>query len=273
MSIGSRLSYPLATVLHQRRWQVCTRPFVHFVARDLFAPRFYANLDAAFGEVFDRGLSEGQDATRFSRNIKNYDAYSMVFDYHMPEPFHIFISQEWHDMLAHLAGIPATRDITGGFHHHQRGSCSGQVHNDLNPGWFVDSSDPGGVNLSRNDLCDYNTGQVFDAGVQTHESIRALAVLVFLHNPPWQEQDGGETGLYGDSAQDVCSPTKAIPPINNSLCMFECRPNSYHSFIENRTGPRNSMIMWLHRPKTDALQRWGEDAIVGWSGATPVQRK
>jgi hypothetical protein len=46
--------------------------------------------------------------------------------------------------------------------------------------------------------------------------------------------------------------------------MFECRPNSYHGFISNKRGARNSMIMWLHRPKQDVIDRWGEDAIVYW---------
>ena len=265
MTGGSKLSYPLASVFQQRRWQVCTRPYLHFVAHNVFVPEFYSQLDAAFRELLDRGLSEAHDPGRFSRNIKNYDAYSMTFDWNIPEPFRLFVSKEWHDMLAYLTGIPATSDVAGGFHHHLRGSRSGQIHNDLNPGWFVNSVD-GGVNLTRSDLCDYSTGEVYQSGVQVHQSVRALAILLFLHNPPWHEEDGGETGLYADSWQPVSRPTKAIPPINNSLLMFECRPNSYHSFIENRGGPRNSMIMWLHRPRSDVVQRWGEDAIVGWNG-------
>jgi Rps23 Pro-64 3,4-dihydroxylase Tpa1-like proline 4-hydroxylase len=236
----------------------------HFVCRDLFTPEFYARLDQAFGEVLDRGLAEDQDPTRFSRSIKNYDAYSMNFHQAMPEPFHIFISWEWHDMLANLGGVRATRDINGGFHHHLQGSKSGQVHNDLNPGWFLDNPNPSGINLSQSNLCDYSTGCVYSEGLQVHETVRALACLIFLHNPPWRAGDGGETGLYSYASQPISSPTKAIPPINNSLLMFECRPNSYHSFIGNRSGPRNSVIMWLHRPKSDAEQRWGADSIVYW---------
>jgi Rps23 Pro-64 3,4-dihydroxylase Tpa1-like proline 4-hydroxylase len=87
---------------------------------------------------------------------------------------------------------------------------------------------------------------------------------MFLHNPPWREGDGGETGLYSRSSQPVSEPTKAIAPINNSLLIFECRPNSYHSFLSNRNGPRNSMIMWLHRPKNDVEQRWGSNSIIHW---------
>jgi hypothetical protein len=236
------------------------------VAYDVFTPEFYAEIDAAFGGMLGHGLSDGHDPARFSRNIRNYDAYSMNFDGNMPEPFQLFISNEWHDMLAQLARIRATRDVTGGFHHHRLGSRSGEIHNDLNPGWFLDAPDAGGVNLSRNELCDYSTGHVNGHGVQVHESVRAVAVLFYLHNPPWRDGDGGETGLYAHSSQAVDNPTKVMPPVNNSLFMFECRPDSYHSFIQNRNGHRNSIIMWLHRPKPDVIQRWGEDAIIGWGG-------
>jgi hypothetical protein len=257
-------AYPLADVLRQRRWQHCTRPFPHYVAHDVFTPGFYAEIDAAFGEVLARGLSEGQDPARFSRNISNYDAYSVTFDYKMLTPFQVFISREWHDMLARLVAISATGEVSGGFHHHLPGSHNGEIHNDLNPGWFVDSVDVGRLNLSRSDVCDYSTGNAQGSGVQVHESIRALAALFYLHNPPWSKEDGGETGLYESSRQLILSPSKAVPPLNNSLLVFECRPNSYHTFIQNRHTTRNSMIMWLHRPKHDAVQRWGEDAIVGW---------
>lgn len=271
MTAEATSTHAIARVLKNRRWQCCTRPFMHYIARDAFVPQFYSELDAAFGEILNRGLSEQHDPARFSRNIRNYDAYSMLFDWAMPEPFRLFLSKEWHDTLAHLAAIPATGDVTGGFHHHRRGSRSGQIHNDLNPGWFVDQYDPARINLSRNDLCDYTSGQVHVAGYPVHESIRALAVLIYLHNADWHEGDGGETGLYANSEQPVDEPTKTVPPVNNTLLVFECTPRSYHSFIENRGGPRNSIIMWLHRPKSDAMQRWGSDAIVGWGGRAQGQ--
>jgi hypothetical protein len=267
MSRLGSAAYQLASIINQRRWQYCARPFPHFVAYDVFNRHFYSELDTAFGELLGRGLSEGKESGRFSRSISDYDAYAVTFDYGMLPAFQVFISREWHDMLAQLAAIPATGEVSGGFHHHLPGSRSGEIHNDLNPGWFVDSVDIGQLNLSRSDLCDYNTGAVNGSGVQVHESIRALAVLFYLHNDPWREGDGGETGLYEYRRQSVLEPSKAVPPVNNSLLVFECRPNSFHSFIQNRRAARNSMIMWLHRPKRDVVQRWGEEAIIGWGGS------
>ena len=139
------------------------------------------------------------------------------------------------------------------------------MHNDLNPGWFADRPDPFGINLSRNELCNYSTGAATDPSIPVHPTVRAIALLLYLHNPPWSPGDGGETGLYSYRKQPVSQPTKAIAPRNNSLFLFECRPTSYHSFLKNRNGPRNSMIMWLHRPYQNAVERWGERSIVQWT--------
>lgn len=256
---------PLAHIVQQRRWHVCTEPFPHLVAYDVFRPDFYGWMDHAFGEVLARGLSETHDPSRLSRNIKNYDAYSTTFSDITPEPFAVLTSRPWHDMIANLMRVRATGDVNGGFHHHVKGSKSGQVHNDLNPGWFVDHSDPFAVNLSRNDLCSYSSGETSTPDIRKRQTVRAVALLIFLHNPLWRPGDGGETGLYTSRRQAIDRPTKVIPPINNSLYVFECRPNSYHSFLSNRSGPRNSMIMWLHRPFEEAVARWGEKAIVHWS--------
>jgi len=257
-------TYSLGRLLRGRSWQAYADPFPHFVVQDVFTPEFYAELDRSFGALLGRGLAEGHDPYRFSRSIKNYDAYSVNFGQHIPAPLDIFRSDEWHDVLARVAGIEATGDVNGGFHHHLRGSRSGDVHNDLNPGWFLDVAGESRVNVSRDDLCSYSTGAASQPNLRTHETVRALAVLFFLHNTPWRPGDGGETGLYTTRYQPIAQPTKAIAPVNNTLMMFECRPNSYHGFISNERGPRNSMIMWLHRPKRDAIERWGEDAIIYW---------
>jgi hypothetical protein len=258
-------AFSLEHIVHQRRWQVCREPFLHIVAHDVFTPDFYACLDRAYGDLLARGLSEKHDPAKFSRNISNYDVYSMSLSADTPAPFDVFISREWHDMLAGLFGIRATGDVNGGFHHHPQGSKTGQVHNDLNPGWFVDAADPFQVNVSRSELvCSYSTGRVIDSKLGVHETIRAIAVLYYLHNPPWQPGAGGETGLYSSHRQPVLEPTRAVTPINNSLLLFECRPNSFHSFLSNRNGPRNSMIMWLHRPVEDIVQRWGQNSIAHW---------
>jgi 2OG-Fe(II) oxygenase superfamily len=267
--IGEASTIPLAHVLYQRRWQVCQVPFPHIVAYDVFTSDFYSWLDCAYADLLERGLSETQDTTRFGRNIANYDAYSMSLSHVSPAPFTIFTSREWHDMITRLVGIRTTGDVNGGFHHHVPKSKTGTVHNDLNPGWFVDPPDPFQVNVARNELCSYSTGKVTNDNLRVHQTVRAIAILYYLHNPPWYFGQGGETGLYSHRTQPVLEPTKTIPPINNSLLLFECRPTSFHTFLSNRSLARNSLVMWLHRPVEDVVQRWGEKSIVRWTNSGP----
>ncbi len=46
--------------------------------------------------------------------------------------------------------------------------------------------------------------------------------------------------------------------------MFECTPYSCHTFLTNTRNPRNNLVLWVHRTKTEAVSRWGERSIVYW---------
>jgi len=96
------------------------------------------------------------------------------------------------------------------------------------------------------------------------ETIRAVAAIFYLDNPPWSPGDGGTTGLYRNASDPVDQPAAVVPPLNNSMLAFECTPFSYHGFVSNRRHPRNSVVLWLHRSRQDVVRRWGEHAIVGY---------
>ena len=100
------------------------------------------------------------------------------------------------------------------------------------------------------------------------ETMRAIAILYYLNNPEWLPGDGGETGLYRAITDQVDQAVVSVPPINNTLVAFECSPYSFHAFRTNRQ-PRNSLVMWLHREKAEALAQWGEGSIVPWPVTTP----
>jgi Rps23 Pro-64 3,4-dihydroxylase Tpa1-like proline 4-hydroxylase len=96
------------------------------------------------------------------------------------------------------------------------------------------------------------------------ERTRAVTMIFFLNNTDWREGDGGECGLYA-SREGNLEPEARIAPINNSILVFECTPHSLHRFLANHAAPRDSVILWLHRQKELAVERWGERAIVKWS--------
>jgi 2OG-Fe(II) oxygenase superfamily len=247
----------LEGLIANRRWVRRDEPFPHVVAQNVFVPEFYARLDDEFGRI----ARERPEA--FSRSMPGYDASAAELAHFRDGPLGVFVSREWHDLVAGVTGVSATGDVSGSLHHHDPGSASGWPHNDLNPGWFAEAApERHEVQLPHDDI-DYRRGPRAP-GVTARETIRAVSLLFYVGNPEWTPGDGGETGLFADVDSARLGPRAAVAPINNSLMMFECTPFSLHTFMCNRVKPRNSVIMWLHRTKDDALARWGEQSIVNW---------
>jgi len=255
---------PIKQVLTHRPWWRRSYPFPHIVAHDVFTENFYAQLCDAFNEILSLGFRDRQEGGRLSRSMLGYDAYGLTFSTDYSGPFSLFMSREWHDLLAGLFKAKCTGHVSCGIHHHVTGSAHGWVHNDLNPAYFVDYPSDDGINLVRHDVCNYVHGNGSWVDVKPRVVIRSVAMMFYLCNAPWSPGDGGTTGLYLCKDDAVTKPAVVVPPFNNSLLLFECTPYSYHSFITNRRSPRNSVIMWLHREKACVLAQWGEGKIVEW---------
>jgi hypothetical protein len=254
----------LARMLAHRRWWRRAEPFPHVVARDVFTDAAYRRLAEEFEAMLARGMASAPAPGRFARSIAGYDALALHFGVDHRGPLSLFFSRPWCELLARVAGVEVTDDVNAGLHHHDPGSQSGTPHNDLNPGWFIERRRPDGINMMDHAACNYYHGATREPGARPRERVRAVAMIYYLANPPWRDGDGGETGLYRTGRDPVDRPTVAVPPINNSLVLFECTPWSFHAFLSNRRHPRNSVIQWLHRPREAAVARWGEERIVHW---------
>jgi hypothetical protein len=195
--------------------------------------------------------------------MKAHDIYGRTVNPDIADRLDPLLTRPWHDLLARAMRINATGHVAVGIHHHRVDSQHGFPHNDLNPGWFLSSPTSDELAIA-DQAIDYTTGTVLDGTAESRpvETIRAASVLFYLANPQWEIGDGGGTGLYRSGGDNIERPAAVVPPLNNSLLMFECTPTSYHGFISNHRNPRNSIIMWLHRPKQDVVERWGEGAIV-----------
>lgn len=106
--------------------------------------------------------------------------------------------------------------------------------------------------------CNYFTGQAKVPDAKPKEYIRAATMIFYLCNDGWEQGDGGETGIYSADCETEDTVVKLIPPLNNSLFLFECSPHSYHRFVTNPGRTRNSIILWLHASVQDAEARWGK---------------
>jgi hypothetical protein len=197
-----------------------------------------------------------------SRIFRGYDAYGAHLQKDQAGQLALFLTPKWRELLASLFELQITGDIRVELHHHTKGSESGSVHNDLNYGWFLPSTDE--INISDSGTCDYKTGMTKSSELTSIQRVRALACIFYLGNSEWRRGDGGETGLYRTRDTPVDSPYVSVPPINNSLVAFPVTPYSYHSFITNKKGLRNCVVLWLHRSSEHAVAEWGSKAIVPW---------
>lgn len=244
----------LDEVLQSRRWWRRCEPFPHVVAFDVLREPVYQELVQGFRELL------GHDGGGY---LPGHDIHGRTLTPDYDGPLRLFASRPWHDVLARLLRVEATGHVNCGLHHHLVGSANGFPHNDLNPGWFPGDDGDDGIRLAEPAHCDYTSGALRSPSNHPPvETIRAVAAIYYLDNPPWSPGDGGATGLYRNASDPVDQPAAVVPPLNNSLLAFECTPFSYHGFISNRRHPRNSVVLWLHRPKQDVVQRWGEHAIV-----------
>lgn len=252
-------TWDLPDLLSNRRWVRRSEPFPHVIARNVFTAGFYAELESDFRRI----TREVPGA--FQRNMSGYDASAANLADHHDGPLGVFVSREWHDLLAGVLDVRATGDVHASLHHHEPGSASGWPHNDLNPGWFAGPPPgPDQVRLTSLPHIDYGTGPR-EQGVQARETIRAVSLLFYLGNGPWQPGDGGETGLFASNCDAALTgPAAAVAPTDNSLVLFECTPFSWHTFFSNPTKSRDCVVMWLHRTKDDAVTRWGASNIAYW---------
>jgi hypothetical protein len=252
---GVDASRPLEEIVGNRRWEKRLRPFPHVYVQDLFVDSVAEEIEVAVQKIL-KDTSLG--------GIDRYDASGWSFAPDVDWPLRLFVTDGWRSLLSRVLGVDTIPYVSGGIHHHDVGGESGRPHNDLNPVYFADAEPRDGMVILRGNLVDLKTGEVRSPGTQVLRTVRAISILYYTANPPWHPGDGGETGLYGRRTVRVHQPTVAVPPVNNSMVAFECTPNSFHSFISNRNSERNSVTMWLHRSDTEAMTRWGEEALERW---------
>lgn len=242
----------LADALAHRRWWRIDAPVRHLRAENVFVPEVYEDIVATFRDRLAQG--------HLTRSLPGYDASAASVNIGNAGGLAVFLTREWHDLVAGLLGVDATGDVIATLHHHAPGSASGTIHNDLNPGWFP-VHEPGEMCVHDPAVSNYRTGR--SDSVETVERVRAIALLYYFDTPP--DVRGGGTGFYRSARQRLDRPDVVVPPKNNSLVAFECTPFSYHSFLTNTHRERNCLAMWLHRDLAAVRAQWGDASIVRWS--------
>jgi hypothetical protein len=246
----------LSDIITPDKWVFHDEPFLHLTSSNVFSDQFYAKLHEAYVEFLTKLI------IKYSQNEYNQTIITGI-DYNSPKPLQVFLSAEWHSRITDLFGIKCTNDVNVAIHYHKKNTPNGWVHNDLNPGWFVDKG-TNEINQADNKSCNYQTGKVNIEGIIPKRTIRSIAMIFYINNPTPSEMVGGGTGLYKSNHQPVGHPSVIIPAVNNSLLIFPITPYSFHAFLANKSHQRCSIIMWLHSPVDYVVHKWGEDQIVNW---------
>jgi hypothetical protein len=246
----------VAPLLWHRRWWRHRLPFPHVHAVNVFRPDVYLELEDAFRTWLD-SYGGGPE-------LDGHD-WATTVTAAFPGPLRLFCSAGWLDLLRSALDVSVTRYLNVGLHHSRPGSAPGFAHTDLSPAWFPDDGGDGVV-LADPERVDYTSGTRRQSGVRAARVVRAVAVLFYLANPPWEPQHDNCTGLYRDRGDDMAEPVVRIEPHSNSLLAFECTPWSFHGFTGGGTVATNSVVQWLHRTPAAARTRWGPGVVVGYGG-------
>ena len=236
------------------------QPFRYHVYDNFFNEDIYLGLCKEFQTRLNFGLYETKTPLRFSRSqakasgdTEAYDAYIAPWPRHLQNPLAVMYSRQLHDFFSKEFGIPLTPDLNVAFHHHLKNSRTGFIHNDFHICNFLRLPRENGLNPSFGPV-EYQGPWDDRPGV--FHVYRSIALILYLHNPTWEEGDGGETGLFL-SRKDT-SPVAKVAPLNNRVLAFEIGPNSQHAFLSNVRNVRNSIAMWFHSECDHAKQKFGE---------------
>jgi hypothetical protein len=242
-------------------WWQHRRPFLHYRAENVFSHDVYGRLAAAFQEKIGSARQTGK---AFGRG-RNYDADIIGLSPKSAKSFDPLLSQRWLTSICNLLGLADNRRIDAALHSSLPGSRTGWVHTDYCSGWFDESAagGPSDLTFPNRGTCAYFTGAVRSETAVPVEYVRAATLIFYLCNDDWRPGAGGETGLYAGAK---ATEETAVPPRNNSLLLFACGPHSYHRFLANAAGTRNSIIFWLHQSVEEAHARWGMPPRRGRTG-------
>lgn len=218
-------------------------PFPHIVVDNLFKPEVYKKIEKIFLEKLAQGLA-GDSTTydRFHLFDIDYDGYKFSprgwssFD----NPLYPFYSAAWNNFFSKLFKQVTTTTTSLAFHHHPHGDKTGFVHHDFADKYFDERTRlPGGV--IPHDITP--SSAIPEKAILIER--RVIALIYYVANPQWNEGDGGETGLYDETKEQLL---KKVAPINNRLLAFHISKKSMHAFQNNKL-PRNCIVQWFHIPE------------------------
>jgi hypothetical protein len=227
--------------------KVLKNPFPHVHVESFFKPKFYKDCCDFFNEILDRGVSDKYDPYKFSRyHFEYYNAFFWQMHANSSYPISQFLSIEWVNYFSNLFNVELTNEVSFELRHHKVDTIKNitkYVHNDFYVvGFPFDVPDKKEL-FQYYFQCPYLLQSPEDEEM-VNKRMRSVVAFIYINNQDWEEKSGGVTALY--KSTNLERHVKEIPPISNSMLAFEITPYSYHSYINNNTVDRNTIMLWFH---------------------------
>lgn len=219
-----------ADLLANRHWVRRTRPFPHIYARDVFVPDFYRRLTAELERI-------RRDDPALLRPYETMNDRAAVPLAQLRDgPLAVFLSAEWHDMIAGMAGVATTGDVTAAVLADPPGTPSGPPSNACDSVWFPGPApQPGEVRVHEGPR---------PAGTEGRACVRAIHTTFYLGDAQRPSGRDGATDLYESTS---ATGARTIAPLGNSLVLFPCTPRSWHAFRGTDTEPCQRVVSASYR--------------------------
>lgn len=237
----------LNEIIDNHPTKIFKSPFPHVHIENFFKPEFYKDCCDFFNSILGKGLSDEFNPYKFSRySFEYYNAFFWQMPQQSSSPISEFLSIKWVEYFSDLFGVELTNEVSFELRHHKADinpSITSYVHNDFYVVGFPKNIP------NKNELfqyyfqCPYLLASPEDEKL-VNKRMRSVVAFIYLNNEPWKEENGGSTALYRSTNLD--KEIKRIPPISNSMLAFEITPCSYHSYVNNNTVNRNTIMLWFH---------------------------
>ena len=241
-----REDFALNEYVTPQKFAIKKYPFDHIVVDNFFNADVYQKLSSHFREVYSRGLSEIDDASRFHPFLDLKGKYQYDGYLYEPSPtenkaLDIFFSVAWNLFLSNLFKKTTSYCTSFAYHYHPKGNKRGFIHNDLvERNFYTYDKLPNNVIFCPHKLKKSLPYVIKPELMQTEW--RKIALLYYLNNDAWSEKHGGETGLYMSPDTE---PAVRVAPKNNRLLAFLISERSFHAFQQNLQ-PRSCIVQWFH---------------------------
>ena len=239
-------------------------PFPHIIINNLFADDIYHGMCERFDTLASKVPSNGKRADGYGAKI-----YGLTPEDCQRGGYEFLTSRAWKQFVQVMFDIRFNEQIANQVHVHEVPSTSGWIHRDCQV--CIGSNNKKklqGVDklLLLNNKYHPDYGKDSDNILKYREQpdvypkiARSVAGLYYFNNPDeaGKTLNGGGTGLF--KKDSVHSLDIIKEPVNNSMLLFECGHDSYHTYIGTEDFRRCSFVQWFHEDVDKHLLRRQEE--------------